>query len=71
MSKILKTRIGPNGEKLNIVEIEDGKSFTLKEAIKMGFAAVSKKEMQKLFTEQELEEMGYNQKDDDNTETKN
>ena len=57
--KVNKTRTGTNGEKLKIVEETEGQNFTLKEAIKRGFAAVSKQEMQKIFSQTELEEMGY------------
>jgi hypothetical protein len=56
---------GPDG-KIHIVEEIDGKEFTLKEAIKRGFARVGKSKMQKLFSENELKEMGY-----DYTEEKN
>lgn len=64
--KVNKTRIGSNGEVLHIVDETDSKGFTIKDAIKKGFAKVSKQEMQKLFSETELKEMGYDYTEDEN-----
>lgn len=59
--KVNKTRLGMNGETLHITsESISDKKLTMKEAIKSGLLIVdSKKAMQKLFSEEELEEMGY------------
>jgi hypothetical protein len=69
--KVLKVIDGPNGEKLEITEITFGRRIPKKEAIQRGLIKVSKKEMQKLFSEEELEEMEYNysktENDDINT----
>lgn len=60
-----KTRIGVNGEILHITGESRGKTMTMKEAIKAGIVRASSKEsMQKLFSQKELEELGY-----DNTTT--
>lgn len=70
MSKIKpvnKTRVEVNGEILHITGESRGKTMTMKEAIKAGLVKVENKElMQKMFSKEELEEMGY----DYNTEEK-
>lgn len=67
--KIIEVINGPNGEKIEITEIIENKGISLKEAVKRGIVSIDKKEMQKLFSEQELKEMGYEikEKDDNNT----
>lgn len=60
IKRVNKTRLGMHGEILHITGESRGKTMTMKEAIKAGLVKIDDKEtMQKLFSENELKEMGY------------
>jgi len=60
IKKVNKTMIGIDGEILHITGESEGKTMTMKEAIKSGLVVLDdKKAMQKMFSEDELKEMGY------------
>lgn len=60
IKRVNKTRLGMHGEILHITSESEGREMTMKEAIKAGLVKIDDKEtMQKLFSENELKEMGY------------
>jgi hypothetical protein len=60
IKKVNKTMIGMNGETLHITGESRGKAIPMREAIKLGLVVLDdKKAMQKMFSEDELKEMGY------------
>lgn len=67
IKRVNKTRLGMHGEVLHITGESRGKTMTMKEAIKAGLVKPSsKKAIQKLFSESELKEMGYDYTEEEN-----